>query len=107
MPRAEQAELQSDPKALRTQGDGGVEGGGDGGDGGDGGGGGEAGGREGGGGDGGEEGGDGGEGGCAAQHTFQPGLVTEPSETHVMVPSDGTTPAGPEVPQYFSPLTVR
>ena len=24
-----------------------------------------------------------------------------------MVPSRGTTPAGPEVPQYLTPLTVR
>ena len=24
-----------------------------------------------------------------------------------MVPSKGTTPDGPEVPQYFTPLTVR
>mmetsp|Transcript_15446 Transcript_15446/g.50540 ORF Transcript_15446/g.50540 Transcript_15446/m.50540 type:complete len:83 (-) Transcript_15446:306-554(-) len=60
------------------------------------------------GGDGGEEGGDGGEGGCAAQHTFQPGPDWDHGMvTHVMVPSDGTTPAGPEVPQYFTPLTVR
>ena len=44
------------------------------------------------------------EGGARA---FQPDSVTASSETHVMVPPDGTTPAGPEVPQYLTPLTTR
>ena len=34
-----------------------------------------------------------------------PGKV--PSDFHSMTPSSGTTPCGPEVPQYFTPLTVR
>ena len=71
-----------------------------GGDGGDGGGGGEDGG-------GGWLGGGGICGGALAQQIFQPAADTSSSETQVMLPSDGTIPVGPEVPQYFTPLTTR
>jgi len=47
-------------------------------------------------------------GGGASQHTFQPvGPPWPLSDTHVATPSNGTTPAGPEVPQCFTPLTTR
>jgi len=59
-------------------------------------------------------GGGGADGDGAAQQTFQtdPGLSEPtpgkvPSDFHSMTPSSGTTPCGPEVPQYFTPLTVR
>eukprot|EP00966_Prymnesium_polylepis_P331248 7386812-Prymnesium_polylepis.1 len=67
-----------------------------------------------GGGAGGEGGGGGGEGmynvggGCGAgkKHSFQPAAVDEESEFHSIVPSSGTIPDGPVVPQYLTLLTV-
>ena len=38
---------------------------------------------------------------------FQPGKTLKPSDRHSMTPSSATAPLGPEVPQYFVPLTVR
>ena len=38
---------------------------------------------------------------------FQPDSTTPPSDRHSMTPSSATAPLGPEVPQYFTPLTVR
>ena len=40
-------------------------------------------------------------------HAFQPDLTMELSDRHSMTPSSATVPLGPEVPQYFVPLTVR
>ena len=38
---------------------------------------------------------------------FQPDLTSWASDRHSMTPSSATAPLGPEVPQYFVPLTVR
>ena len=66
--------------------------------------------------EGGADGGDGssgGRGGAAGRgggdwlkHIFQPGLVTSPSECHLISPSTGMIPTGPVVPQYLE-LAMR
>ena len=38
---------------------------------------------------------------------FQPGPTLELSDRHSITPSSATAPLGPDVPQYFLPLTVR
>ena len=38
---------------------------------------------------------------------FQPDSTTLPSDRHSITPSSATAPLGPDVPQYFVPLTVR
>ena len=45
--------------------------------------------------------------GDRVQHSSQPASAPLPSDAHEIVPSDATTPTGPLVPQYLTPLMVR
>eukprot|EP00966_Prymnesium_polylepis_P246679 5705474-Prymnesium_polylepis.1 len=86
------------PTTIQSPGVSGGSGGGLGGSGGD---------RGGVGGNGGAGGGTGGTGGAGEKQIFQPLLLAVASDIHSSIPSTGTTPTGPLVPQYLTLLIIR